>query len=68
MDENSDPVNRWAYVVPLYTKFIKCISVFFTLFKNDTVNHKVVLIFMLCQRFDLLRLLWEKRRKELSLI
>lgn len=52
MDGSSDPVNRCTYVVPLYTKYIKCISVFFALFKNDAVTHKVVLIFMLCHIFD----------------
>lgn len=40
----------------------------FALCKNDIVNHKVVLIFMLCQVFDFLRVLWEKRRKTLFLI
>lgn len=40
----------------------------FALCENDIVDSKVVLIFMLCQIFDFLRLLWEKRRKALFLI
>lgn len=36
--------------------------------ENDIVDSKVVLIFMLCQIFNFLRLLWEKTRKALFLI
>lgn len=67
MDKNSDPVNLglgYAFIYKVY----KVISVFFALCKNDPLNHKVVLIFMLGQIFDLLRPLLKKRRKASSLI